>query len=206
VTITASELGLYAFALFVLFMTPGPVWAAITARALSGGLQAAWPLALGVMIGDVLWPLAAIFGLSWITSVYAGFMEALRWVAVAMFVGMGLLILRKADTPVSSSSALTRPGMLAGFMAGVVVILANPKAILFYMGILPGFFDLNAVGAADIFAICLISLTVPFIGNLLFAASVDRARRFLASGRAVRRANIVAGSLMLLVGAAIAFG
>jgi hypothetical protein len=36
-----------------------------------------------VVIGDALWPLAAIFGLSWIVSVYGGFMDALRWVAAA---------------------------------------------------------------------------------------------------------------------------
>jgi threonine/homoserine/homoserine lactone efflux protein len=32
---------------------------------------------------------------------------------------------------------------MAGFLAGLAAILANPKAILFYMGMLPGFFDLT---------------------------------------------------------------
>jgi hypothetical protein len=35
--------------------------------------------------------------------------------------------------------------MWAGFLAGLAVILGNPKAILFYMGMLPGFFDLRAL-------------------------------------------------------------
>jgi len=45
-TITASDMLLYAGALFLLFMTPGPVWVALVARTLSGGFNAAWPLAL----------------------------------------------------------------------------------------------------------------------------------------------------------------
>jgi hypothetical protein len=60
VTITAHQLLLYAGALLILFVTPGPVWVALTARALSGGFRQAWPLAVGVTVGDILWPLLAI--------------------------------------------------------------------------------------------------------------------------------------------------
>lgn len=88
-------------------------------------------------------------------------------------------------------------------MAGLVVILGNPKAILFYMGVLPGFFDLTQVTWADIAAIMAASMLVPFLGNLLFAAMVDRVGRVLSSGRAVRRTNLIAGGLMIGVGALI---
>ena len=90
--------------------------------------------------------------------------------------------------------------MWAGFAAGLVVILGNPKAILFYMGVLPGFFDLTQVTWADVAAIMGVSMIVPFFGNLLFAAMVDRVRLLLASGAAMRRTNTVAGGLMVLVG------
>ena len=54
-TLGAWDIGLYAGALLVLFLTPGPVWVGLIARSLSGGFHAAWPLALGVVVGDVLW-------------------------------------------------------------------------------------------------------------------------------------------------------
>ena len=73
-TIGLWEMASYAGALLILFLTPGPVWVALTARALSGGFHAAWPLALGVVVGDVLWPFLAILGVTWIVSVFAGFM------------------------------------------------------------------------------------------------------------------------------------
>ncbi|WP_386679230.1 LysE family translocator [Loktanella sp. R86503] len=202
-TITAADMALYAAALFALFLTPGPVWVALIARTLSGGFHAAWPLALGVVVGDVLWPMLAILGVSWIVSVYSDFMVVLRWVACVIFIFMGYLIIRNADRSIGSDSRLTRPGMWAGFMAGVAVILGNPKAILFYMGVLPGFFDLTGLTGLDIAAICFLSLIVPLTGNLILAYFFGRARALLRSPAAVRRTNQIAGGLLIVVGCII---
>ncbi len=127
-------------ALAILFLTPGPVWLTVVARVLTGGYRAAWPLALGVAVGDVVWPLLAILGITWIVSVYAGFMVVLRVAASLIFIVMGVAVIRNAGKAIPTDSRLTRPGMWAGFLAGIAVILSNPKAILFYMGVLPGFF------------------------------------------------------------------
>ena len=78
-TLSWSDLMLYCGALLILFLTPGPVWLALMARGLSGGFRAAWPLALGVAIGDIVWPLVAVLGISWILSVFDTFMLVLRW-------------------------------------------------------------------------------------------------------------------------------
>ncbi len=203
-TVGLWDLTFYAGALLVLFLTPGPVWVALVARALSGGFGAAWPLAVGVVIGDALWPLAAIFGLSWIVSVYGGFMDLLRWVAAGTFVVMGWLLIRHAGRSLGSDSRLTRPGRWAGFLAGVAVIVGNPKAILFYMGVLPGFFDISRINGADIAAIIALSMVIPLLGNLAFALSIDRARRLLTSPAALARTNRIAGALLIGVGAVIA--
>ena len=204
-TISAIDAALYAGALLILFLTPGPVWVALTARALSGGFNAAWPLALGVVVGDVLWPLLAILGVTWVLSVFADFMLVLRWVASLTFVVMGALLIRNADKSIASDSRLTRPGAWAGFLAGLAVILGNPKAILFYMGVLPGFFDLRALTLADIAVICFLSFVVPLLGNLSLAVFLDRARKLLKSPTALRRTNIIAGLLLIGVGLVIPF-
>lgn len=203
-TITAYDLLLYAGALLILFMTPGPVWVALLARSLSGGFQAAWPLAVGVAIGDIFWPLIAVLGVAWLVSEFAGFMDVLQWVAVVVFVIMGIALIRNADHALSANSRLTRPGMWASFVAGLAVIIGNPKAVLFYMGVLPGFFDLTQVTTLDMVAICTLSFVVPMAGNLFLAASVDRVRGLLKSPGAVRRMNVTAGWLLIGVGVVIA--
>jgi threonine/homoserine/homoserine lactone efflux protein len=204
-TISAADLGLYALGILLLWLTPGPVWVAVTARALSGGFRAAWPLAVGVTLGDLLWPLCAVLGVTWILSVWGGFLHAMKWVAALTFLIMGGLVIRSAGKPIGADSRLTRPGMGAGFLAGVAAILGNPKAILFYMGMLPGFFDLTRLGPLDIAAILAVSAAIPLAGNLLLALLVGRARAFLSSPRAVRRTNAAAGSLLVGVGVLIPF-
>jgi threonine/homoserine/homoserine lactone efflux protein len=204
-TVSVFDMALYSVALLILFLTPGPVWLALLARAVSGGFAAAWPLALGVAVGDVVWPLLAILGLSWITSEFSAALVILRWVACGFFLWLGWSVIRNANRPVTTDSRLTRPGVAAGFAAGVAAILGNPKAILFYMGVLPGFFDTSAVTGADIAVICALSVIVPLLGNLFFAWFIDRIRRFITGPAALRRMNLTAGGLLICVGLVLPF-
>ena len=77
-SLSLTELSVYAFALFLLFLTPGPVWVALTVRCLQSGFSGGWPLALGVAVGDCLWPLLALLTL---TNLYkfAELLESLRF-------------------------------------------------------------------------------------------------------------------------------
>lgn len=204
-TLSPADLGLFALALFGLFLTPGPVWVALTARSLSGGFKSALPLALGVVVGDVLWALLAILGMAWVVDQYDGALDILKWIAAGVFIVMGALIIKNADKQIGSDSRLTAPGMWAGFVAGLAVILANPKAILFYMSMLPGFFDLSNLTRADIAAICVLAAVVPFIGNLILAGMIEQVRKLLSSPTAVRRTNLTAGFLLIGVGLIIPF-
>ena len=202
-TIGWDNLLMYSGALVLLFITPGPVWVALAARAMSGGFRAAWPLAIGVALGDLLWPLCAVFGLTWVLSIYSDFLGALRWVAAGIFVVMGYLLLTKTDSAITADPRLTKPGIWAGFLTGIVAVTGNPKAILFYMGVLPGFFDLSQVTWCDIGAIIFISMAIPMFGNLVLSAFIGRARGLLTSPQALARVNKIAGGLLVAVAGAI---
>lgn len=204
-TLMISDLALYALGLFILFLTPGPVWLALMARTVAGGFWSAWPLSLGVAVGDIVWPLLAILGLSWVTSEYEQSLIVLRWVACAFFLWLGWTVIRDAGKTISTDNRLTRPGIAAGFIAGVVVILSNPKAVLFYLGVLPGFFDLSAVTKTDIVVICGLSAVVPLIGNLCLIWSIDKVRSLVAAPKALRRMNLTAGALLIFVGLILPF-
>ncbi|WP_395540536.1 LysE family translocator [Neotabrizicola sp. sgz301269] len=204
-SVSLHELALYALGMAGLWAVPGPVWVALIARALSGGFAAAWPLAVGVALGDLIWPLAAILGLSWIESAYGDFLSLLRWVAAAIFLAMGVMLIRKPAATMRADSRLTKPGLWAGFSVGVAAVIGNPKAILFYMGALPGFFALDRLTVPDIVAIIAISAAIPMLGNLGLALFLDRARQLLSSPQAMRRMNVGSGILLICVGLVIPF-
>ena len=203
-TLTANALGLYALGMAGLWAVPGPVWVALLARALSGGFAAAWPLALGVTLGDLLWPALAIFGMGWVLSVYGEALQILRWIAAATFAIMGALLIAKSGTLMSADSKLTRPGRLAGLMTGVAAVVGNPKAILFYMTVLPAFFgDVSRLTAVDIASILAVSVAVPLVGNLGLALFLDRVRVLLSNPARVQMLNRISGGLLILVACAI---
>ncbi len=204
-TVTFWQLLVYAGGMAALWAIPGPVWVALTARTMAGGFAAAWPLAIGMALGDLVWPLVAVLGLTWIGDVYGDFLAMLRWVAALIFIAMGVALIRQPAVTPGTNSRLTRPGLWAGFSVGLAAVIGNPKAMLFYMGALPGFFDLTRLGWADIVAIGAVSAAVPALGNLGLALFVDRARRLLQSPAAIRRMNLISGGLLIAVGLVIPF-
>ena len=203
ITLSLSEIGLYSFALLLLFITPGPVWVALIARSLKSGFAGAWPLALGVAIGDLCWPALALLSLGQIVSLHGDLIFWLRYIAVAVFVGMGIGLYLAPVHPLQAESKLTKEGVLAGFLAGLMVIIGNPKAMLFYIGILPGFFDVSRLQIADIAVIALISALAPFTGNLILGLAVGCARQLISSVSARRRLNQGSGIILIAVGGLI---
>ena len=190
-TITASEIGLYSAALFLLFLTPGPVWVAMLARGFKGGFSGAWPLALGVAFGDFAWAVAALLTLNQVASFYADLVFWLKYVAVFVFFAMGVSLLRSKIEAIKLTNQLTRPGMLAGLFAGILV------------SILPGFFTVAALQPIDIAVIGGLSALVPFLGNLVLALMFDHVSKMLNSPILHQRINRITGVVLICVGGLI---
>ena len=200
-SISFSDLTFYAFGIFVLFLTPGPVWIAIISRSITGGLNGAVPLAAGVAIGDIIWPTLAIAGSAALAASYANLLLYLKYLAVILFVVLGIKLVNNQNSKVSSQNLkLIKSSELAGFTAGLSVIIGNPKAALFYLGILPGFFNLSRLTITDCIAIALVSSLIPFLGNLALAVMVEKSREIISSAAAMRKLNIVSGCLLIFVG------
>ena len=200
-SISFSDLIFYAFGIFVLFLTPGPVWIAIISRSITGGLNGAVPLAAGVAIGDIIWPTLAIAGSAALAASYANLLLYLKYLAVILFVVLGISLINNQNSKVSSQNLkLIKSSELAGFTAGLLVIIGNPKAALFYLGILPGFFNLSRLTITDCIAIALVSSLIPFLGNLALAVMVEKSREIISSAAAMRKLNILSGCLLIFVG------
>ena len=200
-SISISDLTFYAFGIFILFLTPGPVWIAIISRSITGGLNGAVPLATGVAVGDMIWPTLAIAGSTALATSYANLLLYLKYLAVIIFIALGINLINNQNSQVSSQSLkLGKSSELAGFTAGLLVIIGNPKAALFYLGILPGFFDLSRLTLTDCIAIALVSSLIPFLGNLALAVMIEKSRKILSSAAAMRKLNILSGCLLIFVG------
>ena len=202
-TIDGNQIFLYFLALVILFLTPGPVWVALIARTVSGGAKSSISLALGVSLGDMLWPFVVYFSLSLLISLYSDILLIFRYVASFVLILMGLQIIYFRNKTVSEDHRLTKSGFIAGFYAGFIAVTANPKASLFYMTLLPGFFNFELIGIIDVCLISLLSFSIPMIGNILMILFVAKVRSLLSSPYAVRMTNLISGILLVFVGISI---
>ena len=202
-TIDGDQIFFYFLALIVLFLTPGPVWVALIARTVSGGAKSSISLALGVSLGDMLWPFVVYFSLGLLISVYSDILLVFRYFASFVLILMGLQIIYARNKALSEDHRLTKSGFIAGFYAGFIAVTANPKASLFYMTLLPGFFNFELIGLLDVCLVSLLSFSVPMIGNILMILFVAKVRSLLSSPYAVRITNLISGILLVFVGISI---
>jgi len=202
-TITSAQLFLYFGALVILFLTPGPVWIAIIARTVSGGVKSGMSLVLGVSLGDLLWPIMAYFGLGLLISLYSDILILVRYMAAIILVIMGIQTVLASRKGIKANDDLTKSGFFAGFTAGLIAVTANPKATLFYLTLLPSFFNFGEIGLTDLAIISGISFAVPMLGNILMILFLAKAKNFLSSPSAVRVTNIISGILLVVVGIVI---
>ena len=202
-TIDSNQIFLYFLALIILFLTPGPVWVALIARTVSGGAKSSISLALGVSLGDMLWPFVVYFSLGLLISVYSDILLVFRYFASFVLILMGLQIIYARNKTLSEDHRLTKSGFVAGFYAGFIAVTANPKASLFYMTLLPGFFNFELIGLLDVCLVSLLSFSVPMIGNILMILFVAKVRSLLSSPYAVSVTNLISGILLIFVGISI---
>ena len=136
-------------------------------------------------------------------SFHADLVFWLKYVAVFVFFAMGVSLSWSKIETINLPNQLTRQGMLAGLIAGILVIFGNPKAILFYIGILPGFFNVVGLQPIDVAVIGGLSALVPFLDNLVLALMFDHVSKMLNSPILHQRINRITGVVLICVGGLI---
>lgn len=206
---TLQSLGLFAGAIFVLFMTPGPGNAAMIARTLDRGPAHGLAYGLGILTGDVFWLTLAITGLTAASAAFAGITlyiklagaAVLLWFAWSAF--QGFLRPRPAGAPVP---AVTKRGLAATYAVGITMPLSNPKAIVFYLSFLPAFFDLSQVSIPNYVTMIAIMLAMFALFALVYVGLAHRARAWLLTKGFRRWADLATALVMLGVALILLLG
>jgi threonine/homoserine/homoserine lactone efflux protein len=191
----------FAVAYAIVVISPGPGLASFIGQILGHGIKAAPAQALGIYAGDLVWYGLAATGLAALAHAFAGVFLIVKWLGAAYLV---YLAWKMWTAEVKSLDAVAARGPISHsslFVSSLMVTLSNPKAIVFYLAVLPAIVDLSAltmpgfaVGAA-IIAVILFAI----LGAYGFAAHA--ARCFFRSPKAMRILNRVSGTA--IAGAAV---
>ena len=197
-----ENLLLFAGALLILFITPGPGIAAMIARTLDAGPWHAAMYGVGILTGDIFWFTLAVTGLAAIADQLGAFWMAAKIVGVAYLSWMAFRAFWSAWTgarPKPVFKAGSKTSWAATYLAGVAMPLSNPKPIAFYLTLVPAFVPLEAITLPTYLLMVgmMAALAVPTAGAYIGGA--PKAREWMTRPSVRRGADILTGCVMTAI-------
>lgn len=185
---TLSTIATYALALFVVALIPGPGITALVARALGTTFTESLAMAVGISLGDLVFLTAVVLGLSVVAQTFGFVFLVIKYAGAAYLAWMAYKIwtsgIVRTDIKVAS-----RASAFQAMMSGLFVTLGNPKAMLFYLALVPTIVDITKVTFTDYVILILVSMGVLLIVTIPYIALAAKARDLLRHPAALKRLN-----------------
>src|SRR5687768_9916084 len=130
----------YVFACVLITLVPGPTVTLIVANSLSHGVRAGLLNVAGTQAGLALMMLTLAVGLTSVIEAMGWLFDWLRIAGALYLAWLGWKLIRSPDLlgHPGKPAAVPRGGF---FMQGLMVLLANPKALFFFGAFIPQFVD-----------------------------------------------------------------
>jgi threonine/homoserine/homoserine lactone efflux protein len=143
-----ERLGLFAFAVLLLVLTPGPVWIYLISRTLAQGRRAGYFSLLGVIAGVIVHVLLAALGLSVVLLAIPLAFDAIKLAGAAYLLWLAVSTLRGGGMNFEAQPLAAVPDRVL-LRQGFIASTLNPKVAVFYLSLFPQFID---PGAGSVFA------------------------------------------------------
>lgn len=191
----------FAAASAILILIPGPTVLLVVSYALGQGWRTAFPMAVGVALGDFTAMTFSILGLGALLAASATVFTVLKWIGAAYLVWLGVKLWRaggalnaRPRTDATSASKMLGHAWL--------VTALNPKGLTFFVAFLPQFIDPRTSFLPQVSIFGATFLVFAFANAVGYALVASRARTVVRNPRAIGAVNKVGGSL--LIGAGVA--
>jgi threonine/homoserine/homoserine lactone efflux protein len=183
---TASAVAAWSGLAALLTITPGADMALVARSALARGRRAALSTTGGIVTGLLVWGTASAAGVAALLAASATAHDVLRLVGAVYLVWLGVRTLLGAG---GRPPAGRDPGVGArsAYLTGLASNLANPKIVVFYSTVLPGFVPEGADVLGWSLLLAGIHAAMGLVWLSAYAWALDRARGVLER-RGVRRA------------------
>ena len=138
--LSAEKLALFATAVALLALTPGPVWVYLISRTLAQGRRAGLFSLTGVMAGVLVHLLAAAAGLSALLLAVPWAFGAIKLAGAAYLLWLAWSTVRGAGFSFTPQPLPPVPDRVL-FRQGLTASVVNPKLAVFYLSLFPQFVD-----------------------------------------------------------------
>ena len=131
-----------------LSLSPGPAVFYVVSQGIRGGLGRGLPAAAGIITANAIYFGLSATSLGAVIAASGQFFTIIKWAGAAYLVFLGVMALRSAQSTQSveltDNQSIPEQDLKHTFIGAMTLQLANPKALLFFLALLPQFIDPNA--------------------------------------------------------------
>jgi threonine/homoserine/homoserine lactone efflux protein len=185
----------FVAACIALALLPGPIVTLVIANGLRHGTRAALTNVLGAQAGLAIVIVVVAVGLTSLMATMGYWFDWVRFAGAAYLVWLGIKLIR---SPVEGVSTDASPPPPRGgfFLQGFLVLLSNPKVLVFFGAFIPQFMDMSKPHFPQVALLGATFMVTAVMSDMLYALLAGRARKFF-SARRTRLMSRISGGFMI---------
>lgn len=184
---------------------PSASVALVVTRSATLGIANGVAVTAGIILGDLVFILLAIFGLTVAAETMGSLFMVVKYLGAIYLLWLGYTLITSKSTATITIDKTIKKNLATSFFAGLTLTLGDIKAIIFYASLFPAFINLSTLHVSDVLVI--ISVMVVSLGGvkILYAYSAAKVVSFATSNRLDNVARKTTGSFMLGAGGYLIF-
>lgn len=184
----------YVSACVALAILPGPIVTLVIANGLRYGARAALTNIAGAQLGLVIIIGIIAVGLTTLMATMGYWFEWVRFAGAAYLVWLGIKVFRSSGE--MSSTEAPPPPRGGFFLQGFLVLLSNPKVLVFFGAFIPQFVDMQQDHLPQVIVLGATFTVIAALTDGTYALLAGRAGKLL-SARRVRLVSRISGGFMI---------
>jgi len=182
-----------------LAVIPGPSDLLVAGSAVGRGFRSAVDVTLGILVADLIFILAVVYVASIALDYFTRYEDFLIWGSATVLIAFGVWMLGLKVKRVEFNPE-QKPKREFSFGAGFAITFFDPKALAFYFGVLPTFFDIETFTAMDILVLTLLVSAVICVTKAFYAWIAVSGVKLLPTPKAQSLLLKVIGTALILNG------
>ena len=185
----------FVVACIALALLPGPIVSLLIANGLRYGTRAALINVAGAQAGLAIVIGIVAVGLASLMATMGYWFDWVRFAGAAYLVWLGIKLIR---SPVEGISVDEKPAPPRGgfFLQGFLVLLSNPKVLIFFGAFIPQFMDMNQPHFPQVALLGVTFMVTAAMTDAVYALLAGRARKFFSAER-TRFVSRISGGFMI---------
>ncbi|UZJ43214.1 LysE family translocator [Marinimicrobium sp. C6131] len=199
-----------ALTLWVVMMalaaTPSTSVALVLTRSAASGVAAGAAVAVGIVLGDLLFVCLALLGMSALAESLSGAFYWVRLACGSYLIYLGWRCWRAAPQSANPRVTATPGGLWRDTLTGLLITLADVKAIVFYASLFPAFVDLSRMTLQGLSVVMVITIVAVGGTKLAYAYGAHRIAQATLTQRFASPAQRIGGTLLGAIGLYLVIG